>query len=1239
MSHCKAHQDRKLAWPKLKRVSGSVLIGMLGIAGLAAAPAQAQLSVSTIQRTSAFEYAATNGLLIKEITEPGDSTLCVVNLYEYDGFGNRKKATTRNCNGAIGNAAPTNSEAAAPATGDLALFATYGSSTDYGASGQFPLITTNALGQSETKSFDARFGVIASLIGPNALTTRWAYDDFGRRVLEERADGTGTRWRYEYCEGVSVNGTAGTSACPTIAGAVGAYVITIVSVKNPSAANNTDGGALGPYSKTYYDSMGRPLRFETQGFDGALGGGSMVAPTIYQDIEYDSRGQVARKSRPYAVGAAKVYWISYTYDTLGRVIQENAADSSISKITYAGLTTTTTNARNQSRSEVRNEAGQLVTITDAAGKTLTRSYDAVGNMVKTIDALGNVTQLAYDLKGRKIQTVDPDMGRWDYSYNALGELVKQTDAKAQVTTMSYDVLGRMTAKQEPSLNAYWYYDTYKDGTVCTKGIGKLCEASANNGYGRKHSYDSLGRVISTATTIGSAVYTSAVSYVADAAGPDYQRIKDITYPSGLKLAYVYTPLGSVQKVVAASNANLVYWRQDSADAEGHILQYTYGNNVVTLNTFSPDTGRLKTQQAGTGGSSYVQDASYAYDMLGNLKRQSDAASSQTSIYSYDNLNRLTSEIRTGTGLSTGTPTYIGWTYDDIGNITSRSDVGTYIYPTSGVSSVRPHAVTGITGTVNGLASPTYFYDANGNITYTKVGAGIYGFVTWTSFNKVNALLSKPATASGAPTPPSTTLSYLYDAEGERVQETVRRSGTTPRVTVYLNPGAGAGLYYEEDTLPTTTKKKHYISAGGGTIGVLILDTATNTWSTQYWHKDQLGSTIAVSDAMGAVTERMAYEAFGKRRMVDGTTDLLGTLVPVTTNRGFTGHQMMDEAGLINMNGRIYNPAIGRFLSADPSVPYPTDLQSYNRYSYVHNNPLANYDPSGYTGCSLADYPGLYNGSGSLSCGGGNGIPAIATGAGQTVCDNQGRCGTTTSCQNSANTANGSCTFQYCTLTSSVASSGCLAYGSGAVPYQNPNWKAPAPAPAPVPGGGGQREPIDGFKRVVVVKAQLVLTTASLVPVLNIPSSILNAVLDVYLGQSPILSLASIIPVAGIFADIKKEAQIVEALSVDAAKGGLAEARAARDALAAELAPLKGKAPATVTGGYNVNTGEVAARACGGGKCAENHVVDALGGVNGDVRFTEAMRPRTGAQVPVCPRCEATFGRGPFPSNTRFRSDE
>jgi len=85
--------------------------------------------------------------------------------------------------------------------------------------------------------------------------------------------------------------------------------------------------------------------------------------------------------------------------------------------------------------------------------------------------------------------------------------------------------------------------------------------------------------------------------------------------------------------------------------------------------------------------------------------------------------------------------------------------------------------------------------------------------------------------------------------------------------------------------------------------------------------------------------------------------------------------------------------------------------------------------------------------------------------------------------------------------------------------------------------------------------------------------------------------------------------------------------------------LKGKAPATVTGGYNVKTGEVAARAGGGGKCAEDHVVEALGGNKVEIRFTVAVRPRTGVQVPVCLRCEETYGRDSFPPGTLFKSDK
>ncbi len=75
---------------------------------------------------------------------------------------------------------------------------------------------------------------------------------------------------------------------------------------------------------------------------------------------------------------------------------------------------------------------------------------------------------------------------------------------------------------------------------------------------------------------------------------------------------------------------------------------------------------------------------------------------------------------------------------------------------------------------------------------------------------------------------------------------------------------------------------------------------------------------------------------------------------VITTRGFTGHEQIDAVGLVHMNGRVYEPTLGRFLSADPIVEAIDNLQTYNRYSYVRNNPVTLTDPSGFTADSDSD---------------------------------------------------------------------------------------------------------------------------------------------------------------------------------------------------------------------------------------------------------------------------------------------
>ena len=118
-------------------------------------------------------------------------------------------------------------------------------------------------------------------------------------------------------------------------------------------------------------------------------------------------------------------------------------------------------------------------------------------------------------------------------------------------------------------------------------------------------------------------------------------------------------------------------------------------------------------------------------------------------------------------------------------------------------------------------------------------------------------------------------------------------------------------------------------------------------------QDNLGSSTSVTNSAGALVVNESFAAYGARR---GNTGWTGnptsgdyTNIANTTRRGYTGHTMLDNLNLIHMNGRMYDPMIGRFVSADPFVDAGLASQGLNRYSYVGNNPLSRVDPSGYDG--------------------------------------------------------------------------------------------------------------------------------------------------------------------------------------------------------------------------------------------------------------------------------------------------
>jgi RHS repeat-associated protein len=817
----------------------------------------------------------------QSVIEPGHPTLQVTTGLAYDSFGNLATQT-------VTPVGETNRV----------------TQLNWGSDGRFPRTLTNPLSQVTTLDWWTGLGVLKSRTDPNGLITSFNYDGVGRLTLQTQPDGTSSLTEYLACD----------ADCSGFSN---------MRFKVRSTQRDTSAGTIAQ-SFIVFDDLERARRASQYALEGGL---------INQLTEYDALGRVSRTSVPYFALVGAPVWTRFTYDVLGREREasrertnEVDASAATSTVQYEGLSVTGTDPLGKMRIEIINPLGQVSRVTQAAGtvdQSLTGyDYDAFGSLVRTTDNAGNQTTIGYNVRGFKTSLADPDLGSSTYDYYALGELKSQTDAKSQTTSFTYDTLSRPLTRIEPAdSGSGTQTTTFTWGTSAASfNLGQL-QSIAVGSYSETYSYDNRARLSSTTVVADGGTYVLSQSYKA-ATG----QLDTITYPtstgaSPFKVQYEYDTANKsgLLKQVKDFNAGTVFWQAISSNALDQYPDVTLGNGLKTLTAFDSITGAINRIETGPSGGNTRQHLQYVWDKLGNLGSRQDVNIAKTETFTYDHLYRMIQAQVSGNPALTVA-------YNAIGNITSKSDLGSYSYhPT------KKHAVT--------TAGPiTTSYDANGNIE-TQTSPSGTATLSWTAYN-LPKLISVSTGRSSA---------FLYGPDRQRYKHVAVTSGVT-ETTIYVK-----GIF-EKVTRPFGTEYRHFIQ---GPEGVLAIHNrkSSGTNETRYLLKDHLGSTDVITDEAGASQVKLSFGAFGKRRngaTWSGSPTSSDQIAIASTSRlAFTGHEQLDHLDLVHMNGRVYQPLLGRFISADPFVQDPFNSQSLNRYSYVFNNPLTFTDPSGFC-ASTAD---------------------------------------------------------------------------------------------------------------------------------------------------------------------------------------------------------------------------------------------------------------------------------------------
>ena len=535
------------------------------------------------------------------------------------------------------------------------------------------------------------------------------------------------------------------------------------------------------------------------------------------------------------------------------------------------------------------------------------NYLTYGNRSSTTTHDGRAYTTVYDAWGNPLETTDPG-GTVTYTYGSNG-LPSEVEAGNSVVSIEYDEAGNKTLIDDPDAGT---------STFSYTADGKILAQTDGRGIQTVNTYDSIGRLRQTVCDTLVTLYTYGTTgngKVRLVREETNGRANEYTYDTFGRITfdkriygdgvmsghtYVYDSLGRTSRHEFPSGLVVDYTYDGNGDMQciicnGANIWHTVScDGWTTVEGFGNTEITTKVTQAGQLAERYVQHISTPgtlhrmaftwHGTRGNLlSRTGIAGSGVTETFSYDALDRLT-------GVSMGGNNVMAMSYADGGNILSKTGLGAYSYASS-----RPHAVTGVENTGGLIASPAQqvCYNPWGKTAHIEEG--------------------------------NCSQNLLYGPDGQRWKVVDRNNGQTTGLH-YLHGD------YEWRQSDGTLRRFHYIDNG-----VVAMKQDNGIYRYYYVLTDNVGSVVRLINGEGGTVFEASYDAWGRPSV---TRDDIGF------PRGFGGHEMLSQFGLVNMDGRMYDYTLGRFLSPDDYVQEPGNSQSFNRYSYCLNNPLKYTDPTG-----------------------------------------------------------------------------------------------------------------------------------------------------------------------------------------------------------------------------------------------------------------------------------------------------